>query len=125
MTKDMTKGSPFRLIMGFALPLLFGFLFQQFYNLMDTVIVGRFLGVDDLAGVVATGSINFLIIGFCMGLCSGFSIPISHKFGAGDMEGVRRYVANTFWLGLVSSVLLTVLTTIFCRQILEIMNQTD
>lgn len=117
----MTKGSPFRLIMGFALPLLFGFLFQQFYNLMDTVIVGRFLGVDDLAGVGATGSINFLIIGFCMGLCSGFSIPISHKFGAGDMEGVRRYVANTFWLGLVSSVLLTVLTTIFCRQILEIM----
>lgn len=121
MTKDMTKGSPFRLIMGFALPLLFGFLFQQFYNLMDTVIVGRFLGVDDLAGVGATGSINFLIIGFCMGLCSGFSIPISHKFGAGDMEGVRRYVANTFWLGLVSSVLLTVLTAIFCRQILEIM----
>lgn len=117
----MTKGSPFRLIMGFALPLLFGFLFQQFYNLMDTVIVGRFLGVDDLAGVGATGSINFLIIGFCMGLCSGFSIPISHKFGAGDMEGVRRYVANTFWLGLVSSVLLTVLTAIFCRQILEIM----
>ena len=57
MTKDMTKGNPMKLIVGFALPLLFGFLFQQFYNLVDTVIVGRFLGVDELAGVGATGSV--------------------------------------------------------------------
>ena len=55
MTKDMTQGNPMKLIVGFALPLLFGFLFQQFYNLVDTVIVGRFLGVDELAGVGATG----------------------------------------------------------------------
>ncbi len=121
MTKDMTKGSPMRLILGFALPLLFGFLFQQFYNLIDTVIVGRFLGVDDLAGVGSTGSINFLIIGFCMGICSGFSIPISHKFGAGDHEGVRRYVANAMWLGIGFAVVLTVFTALFCRQILELM----
>ena len=68
MTKDMTNGSPMKLILGFSVPLLFGFLFQQFYNLMDTLIVGRFLGVDDLAAVGSTGSVNFLIIGFCMGL---------------------------------------------------------
>jgi hypothetical protein len=61
MTKDLTKGSPMKLIISFAVPLLFGFLFQQFYNLVDTMIVGRFLGVDDLAAVGSTGSINFLV----------------------------------------------------------------
>lgn len=121
MTKDMTNGSPMKLIVGFAFPLLFGFLFQQFYNLVDTLIVGRFLGVDDLAGVGATGSINFLIIGFCMGICSGFSIPISHKFGAGDHEGVRRYVANATWLCIAFAVVLTIFTAIFCREILVLM----
>lgn len=125
MTKDMTKGSPMKLILGFALPLLFGFLFQQFYNLIDTLIVGRYLGVNDLAGVGSTGSINFLIIGFCMGICSGFSIPISHKFGAGDYEGVRRYVANATWLGIAFAAVLTVLTSVFCRQILELMRTPD
>ena len=64
MTKDMTNGSPMRLILGFSVPLLFGFLFQQFYNLVDTLIVGRYLGVDALAAVGSTGSVNFLIIGF-------------------------------------------------------------
>jgi len=118
MTKDMTNGSPMKLILGFAIPLLFGFLFQQFYNLVDTVIVGRFLGVDELASVGATGSINFLIIGFCMGVCNGFSIPVSHKFGAGDYEGVRRYVANSAWLGMGFSVVLTVVTALLCRNIL-------
>ena len=121
MTKDMTEGSPMKLILGFAVPLFFGFLFQQFYNLVDTVIVGRFLGVDELASVGATGSINFLIIGFCMGVCNGFSIPVSHKFGAGDYEGVRRYVANCVWLGIGFAVVLTALTTLFCRNILVLM----
>ncbi len=121
MTRDMTNGSPMKLILGFAVPLFFGFLFQQFYNLVDTVIVGRFLGVDELASVGATGSINFLIIGFCMGVCNGFSIPVSHKFGAGDYEGVRRYVANCAWLGIGFAAALTVLTTLFCRDILVLM----
>ncbi len=125
MTKDMTNGSPMKLILGFAVPLFFGFLFQQFYNLVDTVIVGRFLGVDELASVGATGSINFLIIGFCMGVCNGFSIPVSHKFGAGDYEGVRRYVANSTWLGIGFAVVLTVLTTMFCRDILVLMRTPD
>lgn len=64
-TKELTSGSPMKLILGFAVPLLFGMLFQQFYSLMDTIIVGRYLGVTALAAVGATGSINFLIIGFC------------------------------------------------------------
>ena len=77
-TKDMTVGSPMRLILGFSIPLLCGALFQQFYSVVDTVIVGRILGVNALAGVGATGSVNFMIVGFCMGVCSGFSIPIAH-----------------------------------------------
>lgn len=118
MVKDMTQGSPGRLILGFAVPLLLGNLFQQFYSLVDTVIVGKFLGVTQLAAVGATGSINFLIIGFCMGICSGFAIPISQKFGARDESGLRRYVANSAWLGIAFSVVLTTVTVIFCRQIL-------
>ena len=70
MVKDMTNGSPSRHILGFAVPMLFGMLFQQFYNLVDTIIVGKTLGVEALAGVGATGSINFMIIGFCMGVCN-------------------------------------------------------
>ena len=121
MTKDMTKGSPMRLILGFSIPILFGFLFQQFYSLVDTVIVGRFLGTENLAAVGSTGSVNFLIIGFCMGICSGFSIPISHKFGAGDYSGMRRVVANCIWLSIAFAAVLTVLTTILCRPILVMM----
>lgn len=121
MTKDMTKGSPMKLILGFSIPLFFGFLFQQFYSLMDTLIVGRFLGKENLAAVGATGSINFLIIGFCMGVCSGFSIPISHKFGAGDQKGMRRVVANCVWLSLAFAAVMTVLTTVLCRWILVVM----
>ena len=72
--QDMTEGRPISLILKFFFPLLFGMLFQQFYNLVDTAIVGKFLGPDDLAAVGATGSVNFLILGFCMGVCNGFSI---------------------------------------------------
>lgn len=118
MTKDMTKGSPMKLILGFSIPLFFGFLFQQFYNLVDTIIVGRFLGTENLAAVGATGSVNFLIIGFCMGVCSGFSIPVSHKFGAGDHAGMRRVVANCVWLSIGFALFMTLLTTIACRYIL-------
>lgn len=121
MTKDMTQGSPMKLILGFSIPLLFGFLFQQFYNLVDTIIVGRFLGVDELAAVGSTGSVNFLIIGFCMGICSGFSIPISHKFGARDYVGLRKYVANCMWLSIGFAVVMTIVTTLLCRDILVLM----
>ena len=118
MIKDMTQGHPGKLILGFAIPLLFGNLFQQFYNLMDTLIVGKFLGVTQLAAVGATGSVNFLIIGFCTGICSGFAIPISQKFGARDEGGMRRYVANIIWVSTVFAAVLTVLTVALCRTIL-------
>lgn len=121
MTKDMTSGSPMKLILGFSLPLLFGLLFQQFYNMVDTLIVGRILGVKALAAVGATGSLNFMIIGFCMGVCSGFSIPLAHKFGAGDYRGLRAFMMNAAYLSVIFSVVMTVLTVVFCCPILELM----
>lgn len=122
MTKDMTQGKPIRLILAFAVPMLFGYLFQQFYNLIDTLIVGRYLGVDPLAAVGSTGSVNFLVIGFCLGICVGFSIPVANKFGAGDYVGMRKYVANSVWLGTAFSAVLTTLTVFFCRDILKLMH---
>lgn len=121
MTKDMTSGSPMKLILGFSVPLLFGFLFQQFYNLVDTLIVGRFLGVDALAAVGSTGSVNFLILGFCMGVCNGFAIPLAHKFGAGDYRGMRAFMMNAVYLSAAFAVIMTVLTVIFCMPLLKLM----
>lgn len=121
MTKDMTTGSPMKLILGFSVPLLFGFLFQQFYNLVDTLIVGRFLGVDSLAAVGSTGSVNFLIIGFCMGVCNGFAIPLAQKFGAKDYEGLRAFMMNAVYLSAVFAIVMTVLTVAFAMPILRVM----
>ena len=92
MTRDLTEGRPLKLIVSFALPMLFGVLFQQLYSFVDTAIVGRFLGAERLAAVGATGSVNFLVIGLCLGLCSGFSIPVAQAFGAKDEREVRRCV---------------------------------
>jgi putative MATE family efflux protein len=125
MTKDMTQGSPMKLILGFSVPLLFGLLFQQFYNLVDTLIVGRYLGVDALAAVGSTGSLNFLIIGFCMGVCNGFAIPLAHKFGAGDYKGLRAFMMNAVYLAVIFAVVMTVLTVALCRPILELMRTPD
>ncbi len=121
MEKDMTKGSPMKLILGFAVPLLFGLLFQQFYSMVDAIIVGHYLGVDALAAVGATGSVNFLIIGFCMGVCNGFAIPIAQEFGAAHEVNMRKYVANSVWLSVIFAVVITIVVSILCRPILQVM----
>ena len=100
MTKDMTQGSPLKLILAFAVPLMLGSLFQQFYNLADTIIVGRFVGVEALAAVGSVGGLNYLVLGFVNGIACGFSIPISWTFGAHDHHEMRRYTANTVWLSI-------------------------
>lgn len=120
-TKDMTEGSPMKLILGFSIPLLFGYLFQQLYNLVDTMIVGQFLGVDALAAVGSTGSINFLIIGFCNGVCSGFALPVAHRFGAKDYKSLRKLWANSIWISGIFAVVMTLVTVILCRWILTVM----
>ena len=122
MVKDMTNGSPSKHILGFAVPMLFGMLFQQFYNLADTIIVGKTLGVEALAGVGATGSINFMIIGFCMGVCNGFVIPVAQCFGAKKPSDLRKYVFNGYICSVVFAIVLTLASVIFCRKILIVMN---
>lgn len=122
MVKDMTNGSPSKHILGFAVPMLFGMLFQQFYNLVDTIIVGKTLGVEALAGVGATGSINFMIIGFCMGVCNGFVIPVAQCFGAKKPADLKKYVFNGYICSIVFAIVLTLASVIFCRRILIIMN---
>lgn len=116
--QDMTVGSPISHILKFFFPLLFGMLFQQFYNLVDTAIVGKFLGPQDLAAVGATGSVNFLILGFCMGVCNGFAIPVAQKFGAKDETSLRKFVANSVWLSILFAVVMTVSVCFLCRDIL-------
>ena len=119
MTKDLTSGSPLKVILQFTLPLALGNLFQQFYSLADTIIVGRFVGVDALAAVGSTGSVNYLILGFVIGLCNGFAIPIAQLFGARDYRDLHRHVANATWLCVFWGVLLTVATVALARPIMQ------
>lgn len=116
--KDLTVGSPFKLIIAFAIPMILGNLFQQLYNFVDTMIVGHFLGVEALAGVGATGCINFLILGFCIGVCAGFAIPVAQMFGAKDEVALRKYVANAIYLSVAFSAVITLVVSILCRPIL-------
>ena len=125
MTKDMTQGSPLKLILAFAVPLMLGSLFQQFYNLADTIIVGRFVSVDALAAVGSVGGLNYLVLGFVNGIACGFSIPISWTFGAKDYSEMRRYTANTVWLSLFFAVVLTVVTVALTRAVLVWTNTPD
>ena len=125
MTKDMTQGSPLKLILAFAVPLMLGSLFQQFYNLADTIIVGRFVGVEALAAVGSVGGLNYLVLGFVNGIACGFSIPISWTFGAKDYSQMRRYTANTVWLSIGFAVVLTVVTVALTRPILVWTNTPD
>lgn len=122
MTKDMTTGSPMKLIISFFIPLMLGTLFQQFYSMVDAIVVGKFVGVNALAGVGATGSINFLIIGFANGVCSGFGIMFGQSFGAKDYRAMRNYIANAIYLSIVIAVVLTPVTMLLARPVLVWMN---
>ena len=117
-TRDLTSGAPMGLLLSFMLPLLLGMLFQQFYNMVDTVVVGKALGVQALAGVGSTGSINFLVLGLCNGICAGFAIPVAQRFGCRDYDGVRKFVGNMILLTAVLAGVITVITTVNCRKIL-------
>ena len=121
-TKDMTVGAPLPIILSFMLPLLLGLLFQQFYSMVDTVVVGNFLGMEALAGVGSTGSINFLVLGLCNGVCAGFAIPVAQKFGEKDTQGLRNFVGNMIWLGGLIALIVTLITTVGCEEILVAMD---
>ena len=107
MELDMTKGSPLKLIVKFIVPLIIGNIFQQFYSMADTIIVGRFLGVDALAAVGATGSITFLILGFTQGLTTGFTVLTAQRYGAGDKEGMKKSIGSAAILAVIVTVVMT------------------
>ena len=117
-TRDLTVGSPMRLVLSFMLPLTFGLLFQQLYSMLDTMVVGKLLGVEALAGVGSTGSINFLVLGLCNGICAGFAIPVAQKFGQKSYDDLRRFVGNMIWLTASIALTVTLVTTSLCRHVL-------
>ncbi len=125
MTKNMTEGSPLKLILQFALPLLVGNIFQQTYNIVDAAIVGRYLGTKALAGVGASSSVQFLVIGFCVGICCGFGIPIAQRFGAKNYNAMRSCIFHAGLLTVITAVILTISCVLFCSTILHMLSTTD
>ena len=122
MVSDMTTGSPVKHLIRFAVPILLGNLFQQFYSVVDAMVLGRGVGVDALAAVGSTDAINSLVLGFIVGLTHGYSILIAQRFGAGDYPGIRRTAANAAYLTLGSSVLITLLSLMGSRSLLGLLN---
>ena len=122
MTQDMTVGSPLRLIVMFTIPLLIGNVFQQLYNIADTVIVGRTIGVQALAAVGATGPLCFLVLGFFFGFTGGVTVITAQRFGAKDHRGVRRSIATATILCAGVSLVATVASVLLTRPLLRMMN---
>lgn len=119
MKRDMTVGSPGKMILNFTIPIFIGNVFQQFYSMADTIIVGKFVGNEALAAVGACGTLMFLILGFLMGLTGGFTVITAQHFGAGNMKAMRRSVASALILSGVVSVLLTALSMSMMNRILH------
>lgn len=121
MVKDMTTGNSLKLILAFSVPMLLGNLFQQFYNMVDSIVVGKYVSTNALAAVGATGSLNFLVIGFVMGICTGFNIKVSQAFGSGNHSEMRSYIINGTYLCAFFTIILTGLTLLFTRPVLVLM----
>lgn len=122
MIRDMTTGHPLKRILTFCIPLFIGNLFQQFYNMADSIIVGHFIGVDAFAAVGATGTIIFCIIGLAQGSCAGFAIPVAQEFGAKNEAELRRCVAASVQVTALIALPLTVVTLLTTRPILAFLN---
>ena len=120
--KDLTKGYPAKVIMMFAIPLMFGYIFQQFYNVADSKIVSTYVSTDALAAVGATAVVFNTIIGFVNGLTQGFTILVANSFGAKDMSRMRRFVAGTIVLTFSVAIVMTILGLVFIVPILEVLN---
>ena len=121
MKKDMTVGNPWKLIITFCIPLVIGNVFQQFYNMVDSIIVGKYVGKIALAAVGSTGSLNFMIIGFGIGICSGFGIPIAQSFGGKKIKEMKYYIMNSFYLCATITLLMTVITVLALPTVLHLM----
>ena len=122
MSNSMTQGNPLKVMLQFAFPLLIGNLLQQTYNIIDAAIVGQSLGAQALASVGASTSVQFLVLGFCMGSCTGFGIPVAKYFGAGDLKHMKNIIFNGAVLTAVIAVIITVLYTLLCPWILQVLS---
>ena len=120
--KELTSGSPLKLILRFSLPFLFGNILQQTYSLVDAAIVGQCLGINALASVGASSSVIFLILGFCNGCSAGFGIPVAQKFGARDYSMMRRFVNVGLQISVVLSIVFAIVTSFLCSSILHWMS---
>ena len=122
MSTSMINGSPLKSMLRFALPLLIGNLLQQTYNIIDAAIVGQTLGADALASVGASSSVQFLVLGFCIGICAGFGIPVAKYFGAGDYHKMKQYVYNGALLTACAAAIVTAACVLLCGWILRILS---
>lgn len=120
-TKNLTEGNPLRLLISFTIPLFLGNLFQQIYSLADAAIVGQTLGDNAVAAVGVSSSVQFLILGFCFGIATGFSIPVASSFGAGKLTRMRRYLFNGSFLTALFAIVLAVVSGLLCHTILNIL----
>ena len=121
----MTKGSPLRLLLGFSFPLFIGNLFQQFYSMVDTIVVGRFVGVEALAALGAINGFSFMVIGFAQGLAQGFSVLISQRYGANDKDGMRNaYIQSIIAAGAISIIISAVFFSA-SKPLLKLINTPD
>lgn len=121
-TMNMTDGSPVRLILKFSIPLLIGNIFQQFYNLADSIIVGKFINADALAAIGVTASITFLFFALCNGFASGGGIIVSQSFGRGDSRQVKNCIANTGYIMIVLPLFVGILAFFLSKPILRLLN---
>ena len=117
----MTEGNPVQLLLVFAVPMLIGNIFQQLYNLVDSVIVGKFVGADALAAVGATGSVSFLFFALCNGLGSGGGIITAQQFGAGNKENVKKAIINSGYILIAGSILMGALAFAISEWVLTAM----
>ena len=120
--RDMTTGGIMKNIIKFCLPLMVGNLFQQFYNMADIIIVGQFVGKTALSAVGSVGSLNFLVIGSVLGLCTGFTVPVAQRFGAQDFFALKKYVANIIYTTGVLGVIITVVAVMLTHPLLQLLN---
>lgn len=121
----MTKGNPFGLIIGFAIPMLIGNVFQQIYNVVDTIIVGRYLGEEALAGVGSTGTLTFFLLALAMGLGNGAGLIVAQCYGCKDKEKLCRTVTALIWVSGILSVLISVIGLVGSRFFLELLSVPD
>ena len=122
LVRDMTKGNTTKLLLEFSLPMLVGNIFQQLYNLVDSAIVGRFVGADALAAVGSTGSLSFLFFSFCIGVGNGGGITASKYFGAKDEQRVKKVIVNSAYMMLVASLLMALLGFVLSAPILRLLD---